>query len=173
MQTRQPTKDMIKNKNVYIPRACTVGSTGWARSHTSSKKNSLKFLSGLQEFVLKVGEVCPLAAREAAWRHSLSKEAPQNREEQPYLSVKQSSNKVLCSGGKQYPQENPLHLNTALLESDFTQKRTHTEGPTRAERVMLLSSLSDSYPLPCNSYKTLQETFKSFFAPTSPLAKQE
>lgn len=150
-----------------------MGSTGWARSHTSTKKNSFKFPSGLQEFVLKVGEVCPPAAREAARRHSPSKEAPQNREEQPCLNVRQSSIKALLPGGKQHPQQCPLHLNSALLGSDFTQECTHTEGPTRVNTIMLLSSLSDSYPLPHTSYKTLKETFKSFFAPTSPLAKQE
>lgn len=111
-----------------IPRAYAMGSTGWARSHTSSKKNSLKFLSGLQEFVLKVGEVCPLAAKEAARRHSPSKGAPQNIEKQPCLSVRQRSIEALLPEGKQYPQQCPLHLNTALPGSDFIQEYTHTEG---------------------------------------------
>lgn len=43
----------------------------------------------------------------------------------------------------------------------------------RIDTVMLLSSLSDSYPLPHTSYKTLKETFKSSFALASPLAKHE
>lgn len=142
-----------------------MGSTGWARCHTSSKKNSLKFPSGLQEFVLKVGEVCPPAAREAARRHSPNKTGPQ-----PCLNVRQSSIMALFPGGKQHPQQCPLHMNTALPGSDFTQEYTHTERPKRIDRV---SSPSDSYPLPHTSYKTLKETRKSFFAPASTLAPQE
>lgn len=124
-----------------IPRAYAVVSTGWARSHTSSKKNSLKFPSGLQEFVLKVGEVCPLAAREAARKHSPTEEAPQNIEKQPCLSVEQSSIKALLPKDKQHPQQCPSHLNTALLGSDSTQEYTYTEGKTRTDKVMLLREL--------------------------------
>lgn len=87
--------------------------------------------------------------------------------------MRQSSIKALLPGGKQQPQQCPLLLNTALLGSDFTQKCTHTEGPMRIDRVMLLSSLSVSYPLPHTSYKTLKVNFKSFFASTSTFAKQE
>lgn len=148
-----------------IPRVYAVWSTVWARFHTSSKKNSLKFPSGLQEFVLKVEDVCPPAVREVARRHSPRKEDPQTREEQHCWSVRQSSIKVLLPGGKQQSQNCLLHWNIACFTWKWFYSGIHLYRGTNKNKWGHAASHT--------SYKTLKENLKSFLASASPLVKQQ
>lgn len=102
MQTRQPTKEIVKNKRWTSLEPMLQGALGGQDLTLAPRKTDLNSPLAFRNLFSRSGEVFPLAAREAPRRHSPSKEAPENREEQPCLKVRKSSINTSFPGGKQH-----------------------------------------------------------------------